>query len=128
MHELTVEDFTRFVIRKIETIINNVVLNNPDNEENFPLAVVNSPMESIRKVEDNVPIYKRFSINVEHWANSKYESMKKYQETNELLRKYNFIPIGTPTDLYDMATQKYRYGIRYEVNYNGLTNSFERIK
>lgn len=127
MFELSIEDFTRFVVRKIETI-SNVVLNNPDNEEQFPLTVVNSPMESIRTVEENIPIYKRFSINVEHWTNSKYESMTRYQEVNELLRKCNFTPVGTPTDLYDVATQKYRYGIRYEVNYNGLTNSFERIK
>lgn len=126
MYEFTIEEFTRYVIRLLEPL-GNITLENPDIQESFPLAVVNNPMQSINKVENNVPIYKRFSINVEWWTNSKYDSMKLYEETNKLLRTYNFVQKGTQTDLYDEITKKYRYGGRYEVNYNGLTNSFERI-
>ena len=46
---------------------------------------------------------------------------------NQLLRNYNFGVVGSPTNMYDEITKKYRYGGRYEVNYNGLTNAFERI-
>lgn len=126
MHEFTIEDFTRYVIRLLQPL-GNITLENPDELKEFPLAVVNNSMQSINKTDNNIPIYIRFSINIEWWTDSKYDSMKKYELTNKLLRAYNFIQKGTQTDIYDDATQKYRYGGRYEVNYNGLTNSFERI-
>ena len=127
MNELTVEDFQRYVVRLIETLGNNVTLENPDVEEEFPLSVVSNVMQSIKKTENNFPILKRFSVTVEWWTNSKYESMKLFQETNILLRQSNMAQIGTPIDIYDDLTKKHRYGGRYEVNYNGLTNSLERI-
>lgn len=126
MYEFTIEEFTRYVVRLLEPL-GNIILENPDVQETFPLAVVNNPMQSINKVENNVPIYIRFSINVEWWTNSKYDSMKLFEETNKLLRTYNFVQKGTQTDMYDEITKKHRFGGRYEVNYNGLTNSFERI-
>lgn len=127
MYELSIEKFTRYVVRMVEKLDYNVTLDNPDSTESFPLAVVNNPMEVVKYTENNIPVLKRMSISVEWWCNSKYEAMKHYQETNDLLRKYNFMPIGGQTDSHDQVTQKYRYGSRYEVNYNGLTNSFERI-
>lgn len=126
MYEFTIEEFTKYVVRLLEPL-GNVTLENPDIQETFPLAVVNNPMQSINKVENNVPIYKRFSINIEWWTNSKYDSMKLYEETNKLLRAYNFVQKGTQIDMYDEITKKHRFGGRYDVNYNGLTNSFERI-
>lgn len=125
MYELSIEDFTRYVVREVEKL-GDVTLANPDDKETFPIAVVSNPMQSIKKTEDNTPIFTRFSITIEWWSNSKYESMKKYQETNIALRKSNFAQIGSPIDIYDEITRKHRYGGRYEVNYNGLTNSFER--
>ncbi len=127
MYELSIEEFTRYVVRQIESL-GNTTLNNPDVKENFPIAVINNPMQSIRTTENNIPIYIRFSISVEWWTNSKYESMRLFQETNKKLRESNFIQIGGSIDLYDEITKKHRYGGRYEVNYNGLTNTFERVK
>lgn len=126
MYELSIEQFTRYVANLVETL-GNTTLNNPDSEETFPIYVVSNPMQNIKKTENNLPIYSRFSITVENWNNSKYEAMKLHQKTYELLRKYNFSLTGSPIDLYDEITKKYRFGSRYEVNYNGLTNSFERI-
>ena len=126
MFELDIESFTKYVTRLIETL-GNTTLNNPDSEETFPIYVISNPMQSIKKTENNIPIYSRFSITVENWNNSKYEAMKLHQKTYELLRKYNFCTVGSPIDMYDEITRKYRYGSRFEVNYNGLTNSFERI-
>lgn len=127
MYELDEENFTRYTVRQVETLKKNVILSNPDNAETFPLSVINNVMSSIRKTEDGFPVYVRFSITVEWWTNSKYESMKLSQETNVLLRKSNFTPIGAPIDIYDEITKKHRFGRKYEVNYNGLTNSFERV-
>ena len=127
MNELTVEDFTRYTFRIIQSL-GNVVLSNPDSTETFPVSVVSNPMQSIRVVEEQVPIFSRFSITVEWWADSKYGAMNLFQQTNELLRSYNYTLVGTPIDMYDEITKKHRYGGRYEVNYNGLTNAYERIR
>ena len=126
MEELSVEEFQRFIVRLVETL-GNVTLENPDTEETFPIAVVSNAMQSIRKTENNFPIYKRFAITIEWWTNSKYQSMQFYQQTNQLLRQYNIAQIGSLIDMYDDITKKHRYGGSYEVNYNGLTNSLERI-
>ena len=126
MSELSIEDFTRYTVRILQPL-GNIVLSNPDSEETFPLAVVSNPMQSVRKVEEQMPIYSRFSITVDWWADSKYKSMNLFQDANKVLRSYNYTLIGTPIDVYDEITKKHRYGGRYEVNYNGLTNSFERI-
>lgn len=126
MYELKIEDFTKYVVGLVEAL-GNVTLSNPDEDETFPLVVVSNPMETIKRTEDNYPVYKKFSITVEWWTNSKYNSMALYQRTNELLRQNNFALVGSPIDMYDEITRKHRYGGRYEVNYNGLTNAFERI-
>lgn len=127
MYELDIENFTKIVISKVETLNDNIILSNPDVSEEFPCGVVSNPMETIKRTEDNFPIYKRFSITIEWWTNSKYEAMALFQKCNILLRSMNFALKGTPIDLYDEITKKHRYGGRYEVNYNGITNSFERV-
>lgn len=127
MYELDEEQFTRYVVRQIETLNKNVTLSNPDITEEFPLYVVSNVMSSIRKAEDGTPVYSKFSVSIESWTNSKYESMKLSQDIKVLLRASNFAPIGSPIDTYDEITKKHRYGYRYEVNYNGLNNSFERV-
>lgn len=126
MYELDIENFTKYVENLIETI-GNTTLSNPDSEEVFPIFVVSNPMQTIKKVENNIPVYTRFSITIENWNNSRYESMNLHQKVYKLLREYNFCLVGSPIDMYDEITKKHRYGSRYEVNYNGLTNSFERI-
>ncbi len=124
--ELSVEEFQKYVVRKMETL-GNTTTSNPTDEEIFPISVVSNVMQSIRKTENNIPIFTKFSVTIEWWTEKKSISMKMFQETNKLLRESNFAQMGTPIDLYDDLTKKYRYGGRYEVNYNGLTNSFERI-
>lgn len=126
MYELDIEHFTRYVVNLIETL-GNTTLSNPNVEESFPIFVISNPMQTIKKTENNFPIYSRFSITIENWNNLKYEAMKSHQKVYELLRTYNFCMVGSPIDVYDEITKKHRYGARYEVNYNGLTNSFERI-
>ena len=127
MHELDIDDFTKFVVSTIDSL-GNVILSNPDDKEQFPSIVVSNPMKSIKITEDNIPVLTRFSISIESWTNSKYDSMGMFEQISKLLRQYNFVYVGSPIDMYDEITKKYRYGGRYEVNYNGLTNSFEKIK
>lgn len=128
MNELEVSQFSDFVVERLESLGFRVRLANPDDLETFPLTVVNNVMQSIkRNDENNNPIFLRFSVSIEQWCDTKHEAMERFQKTNELLRQYNFLMVASTIDNYDEATRKYRYGARYEVNYNGLTNSFMRI-
>lgn len=127
MKILSVEEFTKIICKLVDDV-GNITLSNPDSEDDFPIGVISNTMRSIEKIENNIPIIARYSISIFWWTNSKYESMKLENKTTELLLKYNVIPIGNQNDNYDEITKKYIYGYRYEVIYNGLTNSFNRVK
>lgn len=129
INEFTLEEFTRLVVKKVETTGIETTLSNPSSDAVFPIGVVTAPMENvIRTNDDNVPIKKVFSITVEWWTNSKYESMRLNNECIKKLRTLNMIQTGNTTPRYDEITQKNIIGAIYEVNYNGLTNSFEKKK
>ena len=129
IHELDIETLTRLIVRKINEIDNReIVLQNPTDKSVFPCTVVRTPMERQRISEETTPVYKRFSISIEEWANNQYDCMFQSNETAVKLREYNFKKVNNDISIYDEITKKYRLISNYEVNYNGLTNSFEVIR
>ena len=127
--EFDLEAFTRLVVRKTEELGKEVSLANPTDDAIFPIGVVNNPMEDVVMTDDdNIPIIKNFSITIEWWTNSRYESMKLCQETNLKMRTLNLLKVGNTIIRNDEVTSKYIVGETYEVRYNGLTNSLEKIK
>lgn len=129
IHELDIETFTRLIARKINELGNReVVLKDPTDKSIFPCTVVRTPQENQKVNEGVVPVYTRFQISIEEWASSKYDVMKQSYETALKLREYNLKKVGNDQVIYDEITKKNRLISNYEVNYNGLTNSFERVK
>ena len=128
MSELSIEEFTRIVVRILETSNVDITLEFPSSDSPFPLGLVTNPMKYIRVHDNNNPVLTRFSIDVEWWTDKKYTSMQMFENASNLLREYNFKMVGGIIDIYDEVTRKHRYGARYEVNYNGLTDSFEMIR
>lgn len=129
MSELTLEEFTRLVVRKLEETGENIITSNPDTKETYPLGVVSNPMENILLTdESNKPIKKTLAISVEWWTNSKYQSMEKCELGNQKLRELNILPTSNTSPRYDEITKKHIFGCNYQVNYNGITNSLEKIK
>lgn len=129
IHELDIETLTRLVVRKINELGDReIVLQNPTDKSVFPCTVVRTPLERQRISEGVTPVYKRFSISIEEWCSTKYDCMFQSQATAVKLRDYNFKKVSNDIDTYDEITKKYRLISNYEVNYNGLTNSFELIK
>ncbi len=133
MKEFKVSEFYDMVITILEEILSEVVGENPNGNAQFPCIVVQAPMR-IDEVNGenekgkNIPIKSRFSITCEAWTKKKSSSIALADEIDSKLRGYNFTRIGTPIDLYDENTKCHRYGGSYEVFYNALTNSLERIK
>ena len=52
LHELGIEDFTRIVSRKLEESKYNIVLENPQTDEEFPCGVLSNVMRNDKINED----------------------------------------------------------------------------
>lgn len=129
MNEFDLEAFTRMVVKKVEELNYAITLRNPSSDASFPVGVVSNPMENIRMTdENNIPILKRFSITIEWWTDSKYEAMKLCQQANLKMRTLNLLKVGNTVIRDDEIIKKSIVGETYEVNYNSLTNSLEKIK
>lgn len=129
IHELDIETLTRLIVQKINQLSDReIVLQNPTDKSVFPCTVVRTPMERQRINEETTPVYTRFSVSIEEWTKSQYDCMAQSNRTAVKLREYNFKKVSNDISRYDEITKKYRLISNYEVNYNGLTNSFELIK
>lgn len=129
IHELDIGTLTRLIVQKINQLGNReIVLQNPTDKSVFPCTVVRTPMERPKISEETTPVYTRFSVSIEEWTKSQYDSMAQSYQTAVKLREYNFKKVGNDISSFDEITKKYRLISNYEVNYNGLTNSFELIK
>lgn len=128
MYELSDEEFTRIVVRKVEELKLNVLLDNPDIAAEYPCVVCNNTYSNILLCENNMPVQTRFQINLEAWATSKYETMNIMNKIIIKLRELNIAPVGNPTEMHDEITNKHRRMRSFEVFFNGLTNSFDRTK
>lgn len=128
IYELSDEEFTRYAIRKVEELDLSVLLDNPDTTAQYPCVVCNNTYSNDSICEDKVPVRKKFQINFEVWATSKYETMNLMNQIIVKLRDLNFTPVGNPIESRDENTNKYRRIRSFEVFFNGLTNSFDRTK
>lgn len=128
MKEFKVSEFYDMVISILESILKEVVRENPDGKAIFPCIVAQAPMRLDEKNGEDVPILSRFSITIEAWTKRKSSSIELADEIDSKLRGYNFTRTGTPIDLYDENTKCHRYGGSYEVFYNALNNSLEKVK
>jgi len=129
IYELDIDTLTRLIVRKINELGDReIVQQNPTDKSVFPCTVVRTPMERPRISEETTPVYTRFSVSIEEWTKSQYDCMAQSKQTGLKLREYNFKKTSNDISIYDEITKKYRLISNYEVNYNGLTNSFELIK
>lgn len=128
MIEFRVSEFYDMVISILETILKEVVSENPNGTAVFPCIVAQTPMRLDEVNGEDIPILSRFSITCEAWTKRKSSSIELADEIDSKLRGYNFTRTGTPIDLYDENTKCHRYGGSYEVFYNALTNSLEKVK
>lgn len=128
MMELGIEEFTRITVAILKEIqekdLPDIILENPKGQNVSPVYVIQSPIEYKEKLD----ILQRFSIVVEAWTKKKYDAFRMADTVDKKLKEYNYTKTSTPIDLYDEITGCYRYGASYEVYYNVLTKTFERIK
>jgi len=105
MKELKIEEFYTIVISLLESILKEVVRENPNAESIFPCLVVPAPMKYDDKNGENIPLLSRFSITIEAWTKKKSSSIALIDEVDSLLRGYNFIKTSTHIHIYDEITK-----------------------
>lgn len=105
-----------------------VVLQTPTMESKYPCRVINTPLESVSKTENAIPVQKTFQVSIEHWASNQRDSMEMANKTDLELRNKNMIRTNSSPILFDEVTKKYRFITNYEVRYNAITNSFNFIR
>ncbi|MCI8384226.1 MAG: hypothetical protein HFJ33_05125 [Clostridia bacterium] len=134
MNNFTTREMSDLLYDILSTVKDNgkdnteAVLQAPTAESTFPCRVINTPLESVIKTENGVPLRKTFQVQIEHWALQQKESMEMANKTDLELSKKNFIRTNTSQILIDEITKKYRFITTYEVRYNAMTNSFEFIR
>ncbi len=103
-------------------------LTTPTTESKFPVRVINTPLESVNKSRNAIPIRKTFQFSIEHWGDKQRFCMEMVNNTDLELRKKNIVRTNTSPILFDPITKKYRLITTYEVRYNAITNSFEYVR
>ena len=134
MSNFTIKDMSDLVYTVLSDIkddgINNTecVLRNPTTKSTFPCRVIGTPLESVTKSFNAIPIEKNFQISIEHWSNSQRESMDMSSLTDEKMREKNFIRINTSNVWFDETTKKYIIRTTYENRYYSVNDSFEVVR
>lgn len=126
MSNLLYEDLSKI---KDDDISNTeAVLTKLTAESIFPCRVINTPLDSVLKSENAIPLMKDFKITIEHWAEKQRNCMEMVSNTDKVLQKRNMLRTNTQPIIFDEITQKYRLITSYEVRWNAITNTFEYIK
>ena len=134
MNDFTVKqmsDMLNDILENIEDIKDKkteTTLTTPTTESKFPVRVINTPLESVNKSRNAIPIRKTYQFTIEHWADLQRFCMEMANNTDLELRKKNIIRTNTSPILFDPITKKYRLITTYEVRYNAITNSFEYVR
>ena len=126
MSDLLYDDLC--MIQDNEGVNTETVLTTPTTESIFPCRVIETPLESINKSINAIPIRKTFQVSIEHWASEQRFCMEMASNTDKQLQKRNFTRTNSSPIIFDQITKKYKFITTYEVRYNGITNSFEYVR
>lgn len=134
IHEFSTKDMSDLLYDDLSAIQDNeetnteTVLTTPTTESKFPCRVIETPLESVNKTDNGIPILKTFQVSIEHWDNKQRVCMEMAERTDKQLQKRNFTRTNSSPIIFDQITKKYRFITTYEVRYNALTNSFCYIR
>ena len=122
-------DMLNDILENIEDVKGTkTTLTTPTTESKFPVRVINTPLESVNKSRNAIPIRKTFQVTIEHWGDKQRFCMEMANNTDIELRKKNIVRTNTSPISFDLVTKKYRLITTYEVRYNAITNSFEYVR
>lgn len=134
VHEFTTKDLSDLLYDDLSTIQDSaggkteVVLTTPTTESIFPARVIDTPLESVNKTDNAIPIIKTFQVSIEHWDNDQRMCMEMANNTDKQMQKRNFIRTNSSPIIFDEVTKKYRFVTTYECKWYSITNAFYYIR
>lgn len=134
IHEFSTKDMSDLIYDDLSIIQDNenkkteTALTTPTTESIFPCRIIETPLESVNKTNNGIPILKTFQVSIEHWDNEQRFCMEMADRTDKQLQKRNFNRTNSSPIIFDQITKKYKFITTYEVRYNALTNSFSYIR
>jgi len=134
IEEFTIKDMSDLLYDDLSKIKDDneneteAVLQIPTTESVFPCRLINTPLDSVLKSQNALPILKDFQITIEHWSDSQRKCMEMGSNTDKVLQERNMLRTNTQPIIYDEITKKYRLIAIYGVRWEKLTNSFVYIK
>lgn len=128
MKDLSIKEFSDLIYKKLELLNYKQILSKPTTESTFPCLELHTPLKSVNKTENGVPVMSTFQISISCWNEDQGQAMQMTSEVDAKLQQYNIIRTGTNQAIYDDTLKKYCITAIYEVRYNSLTNAFIYIK
>lgn len=129
MKNISIKEFSDLIYDKLEDVYDNKpILSNPNTESKFPVLELHTPLKSVNKTENAVPILSTFQISITCWNEKQRQAMQTTEEVDAKLQEINLTRTNTSPAIYDSILQKYGITITFEVRYNSLTNSFHFIR
>ena len=134
IYEFSTNDMSDLLYDDLSSIQDNkgvnteAVLTTPTTESIFPCRVIETPLESVNKSINAIPIRKTFQVSIEHWASAQRFYMEMANNTDKKLQKRNFTRTNSSPIIFDQITKKYKFITTYEVRWYALTNSFSFIR
>lgn len=133
LNEFTTKDMSDLLYADLSQIkddgnnITEVFLEIPTDKNLNLFRLINTPLDSVLKSENGVPISKEFQILIQHFGESKSQCMQMASNTDKVLQKRNILRTSAENILYDEQIQKYKFITSYEVRWEAPTNSFSFI-
>lgn len=128
MRDLSIKEFSDLVYEKLEPLNYEQILSNPTTESIFPCLELHTPLKSVNKTQNAIPLKSTFQMSITCWNEKQRKAMEMTQEIETKLQEMNFVRTNTSPAIYDAVLQKYGITITFEVRYNVLMNSFEFIR
>lgn len=126
--DLGIKEFSDLVYDKLEDLKYKPILSNPTTEDKSKALIeLHTPLKSVLKTENAIPILSRFQMSITCWNKSQRKVMEMTDEVSEKLQKFNFKRTNTSPSIYDSILQKHAITITFEVSYNSITASFNII-
>ena len=128
MRDLSIKEFSDLVYEKLKVLEYKQILTNPTTTSKFPCLELHTPLKSVNKTENAVPIKSTFQISITCWNEKQRQAMQMTDEVSAKLQELNFTRTNTSPAVYDSILQKYGITVTFEVIYNAIMNSFDFIR
>lgn len=125
IRDLDIKEFSDLVYEKLEILKYKQILSNPSTEDKQKALIeLHTPLKSVQKTENAVPIFSRYQMSITCWNEKQRKAMEMTDEVSKKLQEFNFKRTNTSPSIYDSILQKYAITITFEVSYNSITSSF----